>query len=366
MTPDPPTESRSRRWLFIAILACMPVLAIALAEGVASLIVFARDMAAPVQERRPHTIYDSLLGWASRPNLSLPNFYGPDRHLHTDSAGLRITGSDAVEGGRRIVCVGDSFTFGLGVSDEQTWCARIGAASAATRSINMGQTGFGIDQAFLWYARDGRALAPDLVLLGFVWADFDRMRLQQFINYPKPTLVVAGDSLAPAGVPVPRMGGLRRSLLRNLPTFATLRSWQLVARLGQGPEPPADARVSDDAVWLLAQRVFTTLSAWQQARGREFVAVLLPVEIDYTHDYIRPWHDRLKADAERGAYRVIDLWEDFERLPPDSVTMMFIQPSDRVGHHAEGHYSAAGNAWVARRLLAHLASDAAPSRARPR
>jgi hypothetical protein len=67
----------------------------------------------------------------------------------------------------------------------------------------MGQIGYGVDQAFLWYRRNGPAVSHDVQVLAFVSADFDRMRYRSFMSYGKPVLAVEFETLVVRNVPVP-------------------------------------------------------------------------------------------------------------------------------------------------------------------
>lgn len=145
---------------------------------------------------RLNTEYDPDLGWISKKSFAAQDMYGPGVALHTNARGFR--GQDAVAdsvatGKRRVVCSGDSFTLGHGVADEETWCSVLG--SDALETVNMGQLGYGIDQAYLWYMRDARTLDHHVHLLAFVTDDFRRMALDRFLGYAKPLLSPQGDSL---------------------------------------------------------------------------------------------------------------------------------------------------------------------------
>ncbi len=69
----------------------------------------------------------------------------------------------------RVLCLGDSATYGVGVEVEETWPARAQAELRAQtrrplRFINHGVPGYSTWQAMAWLEREGRALDPDLVL----------------------------------------------------------------------------------------------------------------------------------------------------------------------------------------------------------
>ncbi len=69
----------------------------------------------------------------------------------------------------RVLCLGDSATYGVGVSIEDSWPTRAQAelqqhSRRPLRFINHGVPGYTTWQAMAWLEREGRALEPDLVL----------------------------------------------------------------------------------------------------------------------------------------------------------------------------------------------------------
>ena len=109
--------------------------------------------------------FDRELGWQ-------PPQDGVRGEFRFDWAGARI-GSKALArerkpGTRRVVAVGDSFTFGAEVGAQETWIARIDAAHANLEIANLGLSGYGADQALLRLERDGLALHPDEVWFAVV------------------------------------------------------------------------------------------------------------------------------------------------------------------------------------------------------
>jgi len=84
---------------------------------------------------------------------------------------------DLKASGPRVLCLGDSFTFGEGVHAADTYPARLegvlnkGAASRTVQVLNAGVQGYGTRQELVFWERYGRALRPDVVVLGFVLND---------------------------------------------------------------------------------------------------------------------------------------------------------------------------------------------------
>lgn len=149
-------------------------------------------------------IYHPQLGWVSRPLLRDERVFG-DKFLNTNSRSLRGVREfpyERVEGTRRILVLGDSFTFGDEVSDNQTYPHLLQEMLPEAEVINMGVHGYGHDQMLLLLQEEGVRYRPDLIILGFVGLDMGR-NLLRFRDFAKPTFAVEGDQLVRRGIPVP-------------------------------------------------------------------------------------------------------------------------------------------------------------------
>lgn len=146
------------------------------------------------------TLFDAALGWRAKPGFVRGNVQQNSRGVR----GAREHDVFAGAGTRRIVTLGDSFTWGFGVGDDETYSARLEALLPATEVINLGVNGYGTDQQVLAWEREGVSYRPDLVVLGFFVHDFHRNG-QSVFQYPKPFFIA--DPTAPygfhlSGVPV--------------------------------------------------------------------------------------------------------------------------------------------------------------------
>ena len=54
----------------------------------------------------------------------------------------------------------------------------------------MGQVGYGVDQAYLYYRRDADELDVNVSILAFITHDFMRMQYDKFMGIPRPTMVL--------------------------------------------------------------------------------------------------------------------------------------------------------------------------------
>jgi lysophospholipase L1-like esterase len=148
--------------------------------------------------------YDPLLGWRMRPLYRA----GDVAHNARGARGARDHALVGAAPGRRIAAVGDSFTYGLGVSDSAAYPSRLEALLPGWEVINLGVNGYGIDQQLLMWETEGVRYGARIALLGLFHEDFHRAAVQ-FWGYPKPKFEVDGDRLRLTGVPVPRLEELR-------------------------------------------------------------------------------------------------------------------------------------------------------------
>jgi hypothetical protein len=73
---------------------------------------------------------------------------------------------------RRILCLGDSFTFGEGVRESDAWPRQLETLLGAnTQVINAGIQGYDLDSEGLLLLLHGRPLKPDVVIIGFFMND---------------------------------------------------------------------------------------------------------------------------------------------------------------------------------------------------
>lgn len=87
--------------------------------------------------------------------------------VRTGSFGLR--GVEPQGGKPRLLFIGDSVTFGLGVAEEETFVHRLGEELGASHEVlNGGVVGYNSVQEELWLRKFGDQLKPDMVALLFV------------------------------------------------------------------------------------------------------------------------------------------------------------------------------------------------------
>jgi hypothetical protein len=346
-------------------LAAGSLVALIAIEGISSVVYLAvrlyRDRA--VAEHR-HTRYDADLGWINTPRLFLKDMYGPGVYLQTNSQSFRsrVDFPKAVPAGKlRVICSGDSFTFGYGVDNDHTWCQLLATLDRRLEPVNMGQGGYGIDQAFLWYRRDGARLDHQFHLFAFITEDLRRMQSDRFIGYGKPLLRLKEGALVTTNLPVPRRSPLVAWLaghgghLGNLASVRLVRA--VISKLGTPPPAPE----VEEGQWRpVAAKIFAELQALNRAKGSRLVLVYLPIRDDYSSGSADSLLRFLRAQARTLGVPFVDLVESLREVPPHQVPGLYLDSSRIPYFAAKGHYSEAGNAWVARQIYGRLATLASP------
>jgi len=107
----------------------------------------------------------------------------------------------------RIVVLGDSFVWGFGVEEGETF-SQVLARSTGAEVVNAGVSGYGPDQCLLSWKRHAARWTPDRVALFVTLAnDLDDISSTQRYGYDKPAFRLEEDgTLRLTGVPVPTVG----------------------------------------------------------------------------------------------------------------------------------------------------------------
>jgi hypothetical protein len=291
--------------------------------------------------------------------LRVEDAWGQGRHARSNSRGFRGQDevSDGVPPGRvRVLCSGDSFTYGEGVADDRTWCHGLGTHEARLQTVNLGQPGYGVDQAFLRFQRDGAELRHDIHLFAFIGSDLRRAEAREMFGYGKPRLEWANGGLQVTNVPVPRLvptlgrvaAGLRGAL--RMLDFAR----RAVVKMHPPQAPPRDDRIFGQMLGELSPMlngIFDRVTALSSRNGGTAVFVYLPVKSELAEGDDSVWRRWTRETFQQRAEPFIDLTEPL-RADSSEHYEYFI----RDQAPAEGHYSELGNARIAAILYEALRS----------
>jgi len=150
-----------------------------------------------VNARGPYGFSDTY-GWAPRAGASLAI---DGKRVSFNAGGYRGRELTLPKAGdrTRVVVLGDSIAFGLGVADEQTFTHLLDARDNGIEAENLAVQGYGPDQELLVLLRRGLRDDPDVVVLAFCLAnDFADAVLPTSLydgRTPKPRFRLVGDRL---------------------------------------------------------------------------------------------------------------------------------------------------------------------------
>ena len=209
---------------------------------------------------------DPLLGYAPRPGFRAPG-------VTIDGNGLRHAG--AVRTGDTILAVGDSYTYGDEVNDDETWPAHLQRLTGAP-VLNAGVSGYGFDQSVLRAEQLAAGRTLSTIVVSFIADDLRRTEMSRLWGAEKPYFDIADNRL----------------VLRNMPV-----------------PPRPDPR--------------TTLSFWQRTLGYSFLVDFVLRRLHLMHDWFGD-HVRVHAegDGERLSCLLTSRLAKLQRLSGARVLLM--------------------------------------------
>lgn len=148
---------------------------------------------APGARRLQH---DPELGWTPRPGKHV--IHGATATVNAE--GRRVT-PPGLPAAQRVALLGDSFTYGEEVEDQETFAWGL-AERTPYRVVDYGVPSFGVDQMVLRLERDVLAEAPDVVVMAISSPMFIRS-MAPWDAWMKPYFTLEDGQLVPHNTPVP-------------------------------------------------------------------------------------------------------------------------------------------------------------------
>jgi hypothetical protein len=229
-------------------------------------------------------------------------YFGSDGRVSYRINNLGFRGADvAMEkppAVRRVLCVGDSFTFGEGVHEQDTWPHRLGRLlGGGTQVLNAGVQGYDFDHEALFLLLHGRRLRPDVVVIAF------------FMN-----------DVMPFGETVEHHALLTESP-EELSRFARLSAlWRLLERrrvaARQTRRYLEDLRASFAGErWREARRRIGTLREMADHDGFRIVAMIFPILYDFDDYPLERERAEARGAFEQAGIEVVDLLDSYRSHP---------------------------------------------------
>lgn len=247
--------------------------------------------------RRSPAMYrlDPALGWVHEADVdrAVEVEGGGSARFRTDERGLRATAhaDERASSRRRALFLGDSFTEGSQVDDEQLFTRRLERALGAVECWNVGVGGYSTVQQLLALPAQLARWRPDVVVLQVYDNDLQDNLMPYFGGLgPRPYARVDGGAVriepkAPAGaferflMPAPgalwlyEHSALYRSLHKNLFLPAKWRALQALEEGERAALPIADQR-------LAMQKLLADVAATTRAQGVQLVVAAIPTRAE--------------------------------------------------------------------------------------
>lgn len=225
-----------------------------------------------------------------------------DVEVRIGANGFRQAAPPPVErtgGRRRLLLLGDSFTFGYGVAEADRFGERLASRFPDLEVVNLGVPGTGTDQHLLIYESAGAAYRADVVLLGYLPEHVRRNGAAFDKGKAKPRFELIDGVLTERAPPAPEErpaapGRGPRAWLREHSELYQLARAVLRERLGGaielGASDPYPAYAADAPEWRVTRALFQRLRDRVAAGGGRLMIAVIP----------EPWHLR---DAARGGHQ---------------------------------------------------------------
>jgi len=294
--------------------------------------------------------FDRRLGWVPEPGRN-------DREnlWHTqvtiDDQGLRTNGPASLPRTAPLVlALGDSFTFGDEVSDDESWPAAL-EREIQRSVVNAGVFAYGVDQAVLRGETLMPSYRPAVIVYGLFGDDSARCELSIRKGIGKPWFRLDGAGLAAEAAdivpPTASAGDLdwARQILGHSLLFDRLIRTQWPSWWLEGVR--RTVREHSDGVEVSARLMGRLAADAEQHHARVLVVAL---------------YDRRVRDEERRACapvldRALVSGLAVLDLAPKLIELRSRDPRAHARLYGAGHFSAAGNAWAATRIAEVLRAD---------
>ncbi len=292
------------------------------------------DAVAPAPSGPGRTRPDPVLGWTTRSGRVDTGWVS-----NIEVSGFRSNGQPAPADGSSILTVGDSFTFGDEVNDNETWVARL-EALIKRRVHNAGVPAYGLDQTVLRAERLVEQYKPALVIVSFISHDIDRSeysfygRWKPYFELKNGTLML--QPLAANEPPLRRFEAVR-TVLRSHSFLADSVFSRIAPRWWAEYTPPRIVHHNGEAV---SASLLARLDDLQRRQGRHLLAVALG-----TNGVIGD-NRRLEGVITRAREKGVVVLELASIKPELGAGESLYRPG--------GHYSPAMNQWVAAQIAAFL------------
>ncbi len=294
---------------------------------------------------------DPELGWVGRPDLRR-RLHRPEYDVvieHTGEGFRRPQPAPPLAAAKRVLFLGDSFTWGSGVGQGELFTDHLQRALASDVAVaNRGVNAYGTAQQYLLLQREFRRLRYDRIAVLFYHNDVGNNVNGR--NGRRPYFALVDDRLEVRNVTAaplhdPLRGFLRKHSRAFLFLSYRIAVFQSLRVEGREPALVAPDPLSPTGV-AVTERLLAAMRDFCRDRGARFYLVYVPMHDELAgraSNYSRAIHALLEDVAEAEDIPLIDLLPGFRSRTSAGERLDFV---------SDAHWSPAGHRAAAEVLLA--------------
>lgn len=311
---------------------------------------------APNNYRYPQTTHDRdpTLGWIPKPNQQS---FTVDKSVLTNSLGLRNREirTPKPSGVFRVLCLGDSQTFGNAVDQDKTYSAQLEvllserSQGTSVEVVNAGVQVYDTVQQVDLFERLAPTVSPDVVTIGFYLNDIGEvLRTDKLVKVTDDTGEFRREGFIKRFTPYRLIYLLKRSRL------VTLVYWRVRMLAAAGHDNPQHQVLTGDTppryetAWDLIKQALRRAQAYADSHGARLIVFPIPSPQEFRGDYPNEqYRSRFIALAEQ---------LNIDCFDPKPVMDTTPRAYERLYVTWDGHMSALGHRIVAELIAERILS----------
>jgi hypothetical protein len=280
--------------------------------------------------------FDQLLGWRLKDGIGTP-----ESSFSTTRFGIRNNGPVRLPlTTKAVLAVGDSFTVGSGVRDEETWPAQL-EQQISKPVINGAAGGWGVDQMVLRAEMLSETFTPSTIIVGILGQDSLRNSFDLYGGGFKPWFNVIDGKPVLQGVPVPRFENSAQNLSKLKLVFGhswlvqwTMNRLGLLDRWVDNASRYRSVMSNEDGV-AVSCALMQRLESLKNHYGSKIIVVLL-WSAQESSETKAPWYGPPVIECARKAgFGVLDLYPVLHKISksdPNRFKRLWIDENGVLGH----------------------------------
>lgn len=291
--------------------------------------------------------YDPDTGWKNAPNLNKPG-------EQTNSEGMRTRkefSKHPVPGRKRLIFVGDSYTYGFLVKDDEAFATVLANEYLPGWDVlNMAVNGMGTDQQLVTYLKHGREYRPDVVILGFYVRDYHR-NLLSFRGYAKPVYKIEQQKLQLHTSHIMPPEQLYEEYASGKRTFGKWYDSYLINSIAYAINKRKQRMIDSSAKgWQILERIMEQFKKSVLESGATPIWMTIPSRdiLEEEESQYKILQDLIETKCEEIAMLCLRLDDALRQSQANSGGTIYRPKSEG------GHFSVYGNKVVARTLYQYL------------